>query len=281
MAVLKTCIAVASAAVFGAGTWVVKGQKAGMEFYAGYLVEQSLSVDNLFVFLMLFDYFKVPLAYQNRCLTWGIIGAMSMRLVMILLGVAAIQKFRVVILLFAGILLASSWKLFFEEEGDEDLSDNVILKISNKMFKSVDHYDGEKFFTKVNGVRHATPLLMCLVCIELSDFVFAVDSIPAVIGVTKDPFIVYSSNMFAIMALRSLYVLVAQAVTDLPYLRPAVALVLAFVGAKMIAEFFHYELSTAISLAVVAAVLGGGIALSVVHNKAKAAAVKQMSMSSS
>mmetsp|Transcript_17859 Transcript_17859/g.28152 ORF Transcript_17859/g.28152 Transcript_17859/m.28152 type:complete len:395 (+) Transcript_17859:129-1313(+) len=268
-AVIKTVLVVLAAIAFGAGTWAVKGRQASLEFFAGYLVEQSLSVDNLFVFIMLFDYFKVPMQFQSRVLTWGIIGAMSMRLVMIVLGVAAIQKFRSVTLLFAGILIFSGYKMINESEEEEDLEDNVIMKLSNKMVKSTTQYDGEKFFTKIDGVKYATPLLMCLICIELSDFVFAVDSIPAVIGVTKDPFIVYSSNLFAIAALRSLYTLVAKAVDDLPYLKPAVALVLGFVGCKMAAEYFHYEVGIGISLGVVGILLGGGIVASVIaKNKA-------------
>mmetsp|Transcript_17782 Transcript_17782/g.23450 ORF Transcript_17782/g.23450 Transcript_17782/m.23450 type:complete len:391 (-) Transcript_17782:624-1796(-) len=267
VAVIKTVLVVLAAGVFGAGTWVVKGRQSSLEFFAGYLVEQSLSVDNLFVFIMLFDYFQVPLQFQSRVLTWGIIGAMSMRLVMIVLGVAAIQKFRSIILLFAGILIVSGWKMIQEGEEEEDLENNAIMKISNKMVKSTSKYDGEKFFTEIDGTKYATPLLMCLICIELSDFVFAVDSIPAVIGVSKDPFIVYSSNLFAIAALRSLYTLVAKAVTDLPYLKPAVALVLAFVGFKMIAEYFHYEVGIGISLGVVATLLAGGTIASIVSNK--------------
>ncbi|CAM9554636.1 unnamed protein product, partial [Heterosigma akashiwo] len=166
-------LVVLAAIAFGAGTWAVKGRQASLEFFAGYLVEQSLSVDNLFVFIMLFDYFKVPMQFQSRVLTWGIIGAMSMRLVMIVLGVAAIQKFRSVTLLFAGILIFSGYKMINESEEEEDLEDNVIMKLSNKMVKSTTQYDGEKFFTKIDGVKYATPLLMCLICIELSDFVFA------------------------------------------------------------------------------------------------------------
>jgi len=268
-ALLRTILVVLSAVAFGLGTMVMKGKQSGLEFFAGYLVEQSLSVDNLFVFIMLFEYFKVPPAYQGRVLTWGIIGAVSMRAVMIVVGVAAIQKFRGVILAFAAILLVSSIKLLTEKEEEGDLSDNLILKISKFFVKSSDKYDNEKFFTQVDGKKVATPLLLCLVCIELSDFVFAVDSIPAVLGVSKDTFIVYSSNVFAIMALRSLYTLVNNAITDLPYLKPSVALVLGFVGIKMILEYFHYEISIGVSLSVVAVLLFGGVFASVWENGRK------------
>ena len=268
MAVRRTAMLVMSAILFGAGTWAVKGRQSALEFYTGYIVEQSLSVDNLFVFILLFDYFKVPAAFQNRVLTWGIIGAVAMRGVMILLGVAAIQRFRFVMVLFAGILLVAALRLIHEsfvpEDEEEDLSNNWIMSISRKMVNAVDYYDEEKFYTMVEGVKRATPLLLCLVCIELSDFVFAVDSIPAVLGVSKDPFIVYSSNIFAIAALRSLYTLVAKAIDDLPYLKPAVGLVLAFVGVKLFLEFKHIEVSTALSLSVILVLLGGSILLSVV-----------------
>mmetsp|Transcript_11886 Transcript_11886/g.44224 ORF Transcript_11886/g.44224 Transcript_11886/m.44224 type:complete len:360 (-) Transcript_11886:900-1979(-) len=258
-AVVKTIITVASALLFGCGVWTFKGRTSALEFFTGYIVEQSLSVDNLFVFIMLFDYFKVPPAFQSRVLAWGIIGAIVMRGVMIVLGVAAIQRFRIVMLLFAGLLVVAGGRLikesFVAEEEDEDLSNNWIMRVSKRLCNAVDYYDDEKFFTIASGVRRATPLLLCLVCIELSDFVFAVDSIPAVLGVSQDPLIVYSSNVFAIAALRSLYVLVAKAIDDLPYLKPAVGLVLGFVGAKMVAEFYHYEISTAISLGVIVGIL--------------------------
>lgn len=258
-----------------------------------------------------------------------------MRGIMIFVGVAAIQRFRWVVLLFAGVLLASAFKLLAEvghEGGEEDLSNNVLVAWAKKLVHAVDEYDGDNFFTRRNGKRYATPLFMCLICIELSDFVFAVDSIPAVLGVSKvrdtallfvrrvgclgslfscvscrpplshvfspsfvttgvshpasllcqnlivktpslpppspqDPLIVYSSNIFAIMALRSLYTLVATAVNSLEYIKPSVALVLAFVGGKMIAEFFHVEVPISVSLAVVMSLLGGGIGLSLLKQR--------------
>lgn len=267
--VLNVCAAVA----FGLAVMYFKGRQAGFEFFAGYLVEQSLSVDNLFVFLMLFNYFQVPLASQGRVLTWGILGAVAMRGVMILAGVAAVQRFRGVILVFAAILLVSAVKLFFEGADSEqpDLSHNIVMKLSKRLVDAVDEYDEDRFFTKdlVDGRTRATPLLLCLVCIELSDFVFAVDSIPAVIGVSQDLLVVYSSNMFAILGLRSLYALVAKAVAALPYLRPAVALVLAFIGAKMVLEFFHLHIPIGVSLGVVLALLAGGVVLSLVHNRGR------------
>lgn len=235
-AVHRTLLAVGAAFAFGIGLYVVEGKTPAMEFFAGYLIEESLSVDNIFVFIMLFEYFKVPAEYQPRALTWGIIGAVAMRGAMIFLGVAAIQRFRWVVLLFAGILLGSAFKLLAGGEDEGDLSENLMLRVAGRLVNAVDEYDGDRFFTKVglcacifrlyywrmgrkngmvekgrekgrqtarlmltppsapqhpptneqrNGKRFATPLFMCLLCIELSDFVFAVDSIPAVLGVSK------------------------------------------------------------------------------------------------
>ncbi|CAN0396096.1 unnamed protein product [Ectocarpus sp. 12 AP-2014] len=239
---------------------------------------------------MLFDYFKVPAEFQSRVLNWGIIGAVSMRAIMIVVGVAAIQRFRQVelilaafqvrgvMLVFAGILVVSSLKLLMEgvEEDHADssaLEGNMVLRVANWMMDSTDYYDGEKFFTLVDGAKKATPLLLCLICIEMTDFVFAVDSIPAVLAISQDTFIVYASNVFAICAMRSIYTLVSHAISDLPYLKPAVALVLGFVGGKMFAEFFHYEIGVGTSLSVVCGLLAIGAIASVISNKRRDAAL--------
>jgi TerC family integral membrane protein len=252
--------------LFGVGLYIYGGKQKALEFAAAYLVEQSLSVDNLFVFLITFKYFLVPPELQPRVLTWGIIGAVLMRGVMIVAGVSAVQRFKSIILIFAAILLVSAVKLFFENDEPEELSNNMILRISKRVVGAVDQYDGDRFFTKVDGRRRPTPLLLCLVAIELSDFVFAVDSIPAVIGVSNDIMVVYSSNIFAIMGLRSLYTVVAAGLNDFVYLRHAVALVLAFISLKMVLEFFDFEISIAFSLGMVAAILVGGVVLSLVHS---------------
>eukprot|EP00611_Tribonema_gayanum_P004853 TRINITY_DN14088_c0_g1_i1.p1 TRINITY_DN14088_c0_g1~~TRINITY_DN14088_c0_g1_i1.p1 ORF type:complete len:366 (+),score=122.88 TRINITY_DN14088_c0_g1_i1:51-1100(+) len=252
VAVRNSLISIAAAAAFGAGISVVQGSEAAVGYFAGYVVEQSLSVDNLFVFLLLFEYFNVPISYQQRVLRWGIVGAVILRGVFIALGEAALESFQPVLLGFAAILMVSAYKLFTEEEGGEaDLTDNQVVQFSSKLLKATDQYDGDKFFTMVDGVRRATPLLLVLVCVELSDLVFAVDSIPAVFGCTRDPFLVYTSNIFAILNLRSLYTVLSNAVGDLEYLRPAVAGVLAFVGAKLAAEYFGYEVDTLLSLGVI------------------------------
>lgn len=268
-AVFETFIALMAACVFGVFTWIWKGESASVEYFTGYIIEQSLSIDNLFVFLLLFEYFKVPLQYQSRVLSWGILGAVLLRGVMIIVGVAAVSKFKWLSVIFAGILIFSSYKIFKEgNDGDDgDLSNNSILKFSRYLIKSTTEYDGNRFFTSENGSRIATPLLMCLICIELSDLVFAIDSIPAVLGVSKDPFVVYSSNIFAIIGLRSLYTIVSKAMHDLHYLKPAVALILGFVGIKMIAEYFDYSMPNELALFIVFSMIGGGVVASLVYKK--------------
>ncbi|CAM9588491.1 unnamed protein product [Scytosiphon promiscuus] len=277
LAVKRTVLSIALSCFFGLATMVFKSKQSGLEFFAGYLVEQSLSVDNLFVFLMTFDYFQVPLEHQGRVLTWGIVGAILMRGIMIAFGVAAVKRFQWITVVFAAILLVSSYKLLVENEEEEhDLSQNTLVRMSKRLVGAVDEYDGDRFFTRLGGKGKtvATPLLLCLVCIELSDFVFAVDSIPAVLGISHDPFVVFSSNLFAIMALRSLYVIIAQAVSQLPYLKPAVALVLGFVGCKMLLEYVHIKISTGLSLCVVLCLIGGGVGLSLVARRLRAPVVR-------
>jgi TerC family integral membrane protein len=273
-ALTKTILTISLACLFGIGVMTTRGVSSGYEFFAGYLIEQSLSIDNLFVFLMLFDYFKVPIDLQNRVLSWGIGGAIVLRGLMIGVGVAALQKFRSVILVFAGILIASSVNLLSEgtiqdETHHSAAEENLIMKLTKMIFPNTSgELHGEDFFVKNNhGKMIATPLFLCLVCVELSDFVFAVDSIPAVLGVSKDPLIVYASNIFAIMALRSLYTVLAKAVSNFRYLKPAVALVLGFVGLKMVGEYYHYEISTGVSLVAICTLLGGGVVASILENR--------------
>ncbi len=262
---------VGAATLFGLGIGATMGAEKAEEYFSGYLLEQSLSVDNLFVFVLVFEYFKVPMKQQQKVLGYGIGGAMVMRAMMIVAGYEAVTNFKPVLLVFAGILIFSSYKLITEEEEEEEnMSDNAIVKFCSGLLPVSEEYDGDNFFTEIEDdktgemIKTATPLLLCLCVIELSDVVFAVDSIPAVFGVTQDPFIVYSSNIFAILGLRSLYAFVAQMVAELEYLQTAVAAVLGFVGCKMVAEFGGVEISTTASLAVVVGMLGAGVTLSLV-----------------
>ncbi|KAL8039535.1 hypothetical protein ABFX02_10G042700 [Erythranthe guttata] len=255
-------LCVFSAVAFGVGLGFKDGVGKASEFFAGYLLEQSLSVDNLFVFVLIFKYFKVPFSYQNRVLSYGIAGAVVFRLSLILLGTATLQRFEAVNLFLASILLYSSFKLFAEEDEDTDFSDNFIVKTCQKFIPVTSNYDGDRFITIQDGVWKATPLLLTVAVIELSDIAFAVDSIPAVFGVTRDPFIVISSNLFAILGLRSYYTLISESMADLEYLQPAIGVVLGFVGCKMILDFFGFHVSTEVSLGFVATSLISGVLLS-------------------
>ncbi|KAJ6382058.1 hypothetical protein OIU77_030667 [Salix suchowensis] len=251
---IKTvALCVCTAVAFGFGIGLKDGVGKASEFFAGYILEQSLSVDNLFVFVLVF---------KIRVLSYGIAGAIIFRLSLILLGTATLQRFEAVNLFLAAILLYSSFKLFATEEDDNDLSDNFIVKTCQKFIPVTSNYDGNKFITREDGLWKATPLLLTVAVIELSDIAFAVDSIPAVFGVTRDPFIVFSSNLFAILGLRSLYTLISEGMADLEYLQPSIAIVLGFIGCKMILDFMGFHISTEASLGFVATSLGAGVLLS-------------------
>ncbi|XAR69015.1 hypothetical protein NMG60_11000454 [Bertholletia excelsa] len=260
---------VSLAIAFGTAVGFKGGVDKASEFFAGYILEQSLSVDNLFVFVLIFKYFKVPTMYQSRVLSYGIAGAVIFRLSLILLGTATLQRFEGVNLLLAAILLISSFKLFADEEDDSDLSDNFIVKTCQKFIPVTSNYDGNRFITVRDGVWKATPLLLTVAVIELSDIAFAVDSIPAVLGVTRDPFIVFTSNLFAILGLRSLFTLISEGMSDLEYLQPSIGVVLGFIGCKMISDFFGYHISTEASLGFVATTLGAGVFLSLMKSDSK------------
>lgn len=264
IAIGRTLACVAAAVSFGSALYLFIDSSTAEEFFAGYLLELSLSVDNLLVFLLLFEYFQIPSKFQNRVLNYGILGAVVMRAIMIGAGAVAIHQFHVVLLGFAGILIFSSAQVLLGGDDDEkeDLSDNIIVKFSNKFIKSTSEFDGDRFFTVQDGIRLATPMLLCTVAVELSDVVFAVDSIPAVFGVTENPLVVFSSNMFAILGLRSLFIILSKAAEELEYLETAVAIILAFIGGKMIAEYFGVIVPTEVALGVVMSLLGGGIGLS-------------------
>jgi TerC family integral membrane protein len=254
-----------AAALFGFGVYTLQGPEAGFEFAAGFLVEQSLSVDNIFVFLLIFNYFKVPKDLEQIVLSWGIFGAIVLRALFIALGAVAINNFHQVLLIFAAFLLYCSYKLLVlgDDDEDEDLSNNKIVSTVQRFVPAVSEYNGSNFFAVTeDGRKAATPLLITLICIELSDIVFAVDSVPAVFGVTEDPFIVFSSNIFAILALRSLFQVLSVAVKELEYLEQAVAIVLGFVGIKLVGEYFGMDMPASTSVAVILAVLGGGVGLS-------------------
>ncbi|HEX8706631.1 MAG TPA: TerC family protein [Pyrinomonadaceae bacterium] len=260
------------------------GQQKGTEFLAGYLIELSLSVDNLFVFLLIFSYFKVPAIYQHRVLFWGVLGALVMRITMIFLGTALIRQFGWIIYIFGAFLVYTGIKMFRQEETDVHPEQNPVVRLVTRFVPITRHYDGEKFFTVENGRRTGTLMLLVLVIVEVTDLVFAVDSIPAIFGVTTDTFIIYTSNVFAILGLRSLYFLLAGVVEKFHYLKLGLAIVLSFIGFKMLlpllakgvayalnaagasaaaAEVEHFNhIPIGIALGIVAAVLIGSVVAS-------------------
>jgi tellurite resistance protein TerC len=225
------------------------------EFLTGYVIEESLSVDNLFVFVLVFRFFKVEDKYQHRVLFWGVLGAIIMRAIFIFAGVALIEKFHWIIYVFGAFLVYTGLKLFLQNEADDaDFAENVGVKLVKKFFSVTSSYDGQKFFTIENGKRVATPLFLVLVVVEITDLIFAVDSIPAVLAVSSDPFIVFTSNIFAIMGLRSLYFLLADIVERFVYLKTGLAVILTFVGVKMLASEW-YKVPAWVSLCVIIGVL--------------------------
>jgi tellurite resistance protein TerC len=250
------------AALFNAGVYASVGPQQGLEFAAGYLLEEALSVDNLFVFVVIFSAFRVPAAYQHRVLFWGIIGAVVLRGVFIGVGTALVQRFEWAMIVFGLLLLYTAWKLFFGgEEGDVDPNKNPALRIFRRVVPTVAEFRGSSFIVREGGRWMATPLLAVLVLIETSDVLFALDSIPAVFGVTGDPFIVYTSNIFAILGLRSLYFLLAAVVHKFVYLKTGLAVILGFIGGKMVvAQWVHVP--TALSLGIIAFVLAATIVAS-------------------
>ncbi|MBK4738269.1 TerC family protein [Noviherbaspirillum sp. DKR-6] len=235
--------------------------RIGLEFFSGYLIEKSLSVDNIFVFLMLFSYFAVPPEFQRRVLLYGVIGAIVMRAIMVLLGAWLISQFSWILYLFGAFLLVTGVKMLVFANQKPDLDANPLLRWMRSHIRIADGYHGERFFVLKNGLRFATPLFLVLVLIEFTDLVFAVDSIPVIFAITSDPFIVFTSNMFAIMGLRALYFLLADMADRFHYMKYGLALVLVFIGAKMIAGYWVH-LSVGISLAVVGAILLVSVLLS-------------------
>jgi len=277
------------------------GIKPAQEYIISYLIEQSLSVDNMLVFLALFDYFNVSIKHQRRLLRWGILGAMILRLIMISLGTIVVTSFNGVLIFFAIFLIYSSLHMLWrfirsgsgsdnnngegDDDDDEDYSNNWIVRLATYLFPATDKLDGDKFFTTItidnndnandcndcnipssttsNVKKVATPLFICMIAIEISDVVFAVDSIPAIFGITQNPFIIFTSNIFAIMGLRSLFIILSKAADDLQYLEPSVAIVLGFIGVKMICEIcFNIEFPIVLTLGFIISMLCCGCVLS-------------------
>ena len=255
---------VSLALLFNIGVYHFFGAQRGLEFFTGYLIELALSVDNLFVFILIFTTFHVRPAYQHRVLFWGILGAQVMRAVFILLGAVILSAFHWVIFVFGGFLIFTGGKILLGRGTEVHPEKNPILKIFGKIVPTLPDFYGGRFTVKLDGKRYATALLPVLLVIEVTDLIFAIDSIPAIFGVTRDPFIVYTSNIFAILGLRALYFLLASAMDRFRYLKVGLGLVLVFVGGKMVlAEWM--PISIEISLAVVVVLLGGSVLASVIR----------------
>ncbi len=262
---------IAVALLFGALFWAWQGHEAGSQFYAGYLLERSLSLDNIFVFAVILSYFAVPgLQAQARVLAWGIILALLLRLVFILIGAALLDAFHVTFYAFGLLLLYTAWKLARHDEAEVEPGQNPALKIIRKRVKMTDEYDGRKVFTRVNGKRIATPLLAVFVVIATTDIIFAVDSIPAIFAVTQEPFIVFAANAFALIGLRALYFLLVGLMDKFVYLTQGLAFILAFIGAKMLLiDIWHVPIW--LSLSVIVATLALTAVLSMRADRKKTA----------
>jgi tellurite resistance protein TerC len=249
---------IALALLFSVAVRVEFGAKASLEFLTGYVIEKALSVDNLFVFVVIFAYFQVPKELQHRVLYWGILGALLLRGVFILSGRALVQRFHFVMYFFGAFLVFTGAKLLFADEQEHDLEQNRVLRLLKRWVPSTSEFHGPAFFVRQGGRWLATPLFFVLVVVEGTDVVFAVDSIPAIFAVTQDPFLVYSSNIFAILGLRSLYFALAVVMDKFHYLKIGLAFVLSFVGGKMLVADF-YKVPIGVSLSVILGLLVGSV----------------------
>lgn len=266
--VLITLVWVLCALTVAISISFTSGRQRALEFLTGYIVEYSLSIDNLFVFLLIFNYFNVPKDAQQSVLHWGIFGAMLLRGIMIVCGKALFVRFEWIALAFAALLLYSAVKLLLEDDDDDqNLESNRIIRFSKKVLPITDRYVGNRFIVWENSRLFATPLLVVLIAIELSDVVFALDSVPAVLGISNDTFVIYTSNILAIMGLRSLFFVLSTTIGNLRFLKQALSIVLGFIGIKMIASFFGYNIGIVLSLFIVAATLLGGVVLSILLPK--------------
>ena len=249
------------ALLFNGGILLALGPEPALEFLTGYLIEKSLSVDNLFVFALIFSFFAVPAAYQHRVLFWGILGALVLRAGFIAGGIALLERFHWMVYVFGALLLVTAVKMAFDKDKELHPGRNPVLRLFRRLVPVTARYDGDRFFVRRGGRRRATPLLVALLFVEMSDLLFAVDSIPAILAVTRDPFIVYTSNVFAILGLRALYFALAGVLRLFHHLHYGLAIILAFVGVKLLISE-AYEVPTAVSRAVHAAVLAVSVAAS-------------------
>jgi tellurite resistance protein TerC len=268
-AVRRSAVWVLVSLGFNAVVWRIKGPHHGLDFFTGYLIEYSLSMDNIFVFVLIFTHFRVPPLAQRRVLVWGIIGALIMRGTMILCGIALVERFHFVLYLFGLFLLITAARMFFRKHPARDFTEVWVLRVCRRILPITREFHDEHFRVRVDGRWMLTPLALTMIVIEFTDLIFAVDSIPAIFAITRDPFIVYTSNICAILGLRSLYFLLAGLMNRFIYLRTGLAFVLAFVGIKMIlADYF--PLPRVLSLGVIALILAVTIAISMLKTQDRA-----------
>lgn len=258
-----TAVWIGLALIFCAGVYWVRGPHKALEFLTGYLIEESLSVDNLFVFLVIFNYFCVPHEYQHKILFWGIIGVLILRAFFVIVGIALIHQFHWMIYAFGALLMFTAIRLAMEKDKKMECHQNPMVKFFKRVMPVLDNFEGDKFFVKKNGKWFATPLVLVLIVVETTDVIFAVDSIPAVFAVSLDPFIVYTSNVFAVLGLRSLYFALSGLMQKFYHLHYGLAFILLFVGTKMLISGF-FKIPIAIALGVIVLALAVSVALSLV-----------------
>lgn len=261
------------AAIFNAGIFYWQGREAGFAFMTGYLIEKSLSLDNIFVFVLIFTHFAVPPQYQHRVLFWGVIGALVMRGALIALGASLIEAFHWIVFVFGGFLIATGVKMLVTINAKPDLGNNVFVAFMRRRFRITPDYQGQRFFVRLNGMVWATPLFLVLALVEISDLIFAIDSIPAIFAITTDPFIVYTANVFAILGLRALYFALAGIIHRFHYLKYGLSLALLVVGAKMILNglFGEKVVPTEVALLITAVLIFGSMTLSLLRSRGIAA----------
>lgn len=265
-ALLWSALWISVALTFGAGVFLFLGEQKGLEYLTAYTIEKSLSVDNIFVFLVIFQYFAVPPLLQPKALRWGIIGALAMRLIFILAGAALLEAFHWMVFVFGGILLYTAFRLATQKEHQIHPERNPVIRLFRRFMPVAPDFQGDRFFTRLDGRLVATPLFLVVLVIETTDVVFAIDSIPAIFSVTRDPFIVYTSNAFAILGLRALYFALAGIMDYFTYLRQGLVVILAFVGVKMLISEM-YKIPTPVSLGVIAGILVVAIVISLIDRK--------------
>jgi tellurite resistance protein TerC len=258
-----TAVWVGLALLFAGGLLVFESHHSALTFLTGYLIEESLSIDNIFVIVLIFQYFAVPAQYQHRVLFWGILGALIMRGLFIGLGAALLARFEWIIYIFGALLIVTGVRMAVKKDEEFDAEQNPVVKAVRRVVPLTDNYRGKHFFVVENGRRYATPLLLVLLLVEATDLIFAIDSIPAIFGITRDPFLVFTSNIFAVLGLRSLYFLLASVVTKFWMLKYGLAVILTFVGTKMLVESWIH-IPILLSLGVVLGLLAASIAGSLI-----------------